>query len=233
MASDRQSLIEDLVADLKPVARPGRIWPLLTAWLTLSWVVVLIAMLLVAPFRPGAFQQLLSVPRFFIENLIGLLSFALLALAAFKLAIPGRARLPGSLWLPLLLMAAWIAAYLLDLFAPSLTPSMLGKRPWCFVEVLAFGAPVLLFALFQLRRLAPIHRRGRGFLIGLAAGAIPGSLMQLACMYQPGHILTHHIAPIFALGLVGALVGSYWPSRWPARAVRTQENVSGLINNNK
>ena len=31
--------------------------------------------------------------------------------------------------------------------------------------------------------------------------------MQLGCMYVPEHILTHHIAPIFALGTLGALLG--------------------------
>lgn len=215
MGSDRERLIQDLVTDLKPVVNPGRVWPMFATWFVMSWIFVVIAMLWVAPFRPGAVQQLLNVPRFLIENLVGLAAGVLLALAAFKLAIPGRARGPGVLWLPLTLLAVWIAGYVIGLVAPTLAPSMLGKRPGCFVEILAYALPLVLFASLQLRRLAPIHRRSRGILIGLAAGAIPGLLMQLACMYQPGHILSHHIAPIFALAAVGALVASIWPAPWP------------------
>jgi hypothetical protein len=31
--------------------------------------------------------------------------------------------------------------------------------------------------------------------------------MQLACMYIPSHILTHHIAPAAALALLGGVAG--------------------------
>jgi hypothetical protein len=42
---------------------------------------------------------------------------------------------------------------------------------------------------------------------GAAAGAIPGLLMQLACLYIPSHVLIFHLAPALALALVGSLAG--------------------------
>jgi hypothetical protein len=84
---------------------------------------------------------------------------------------------------------------------------MAGKRPHCFLEVLIYGAPVLVVGLVLLRRLAPLDRRRTGVVLGAAAGAMPGLLMQLACMYVPEHILTYHIAPAVALALLGGLLG--------------------------
>jgi hypothetical protein len=41
--------------------------------------------------------------------------------------------------------------------------------------------------------------------IGLAAGMLPALYMQLACMYEPSHILGYHILP--GLLMVGAAAG--------------------------
>ena len=75
------------------------------------------------------------------------------------------------------------------------------------LQVLLFGSPPLLLGLALLRRLAPMQRVATGALLGAAAGAIPGLLMQMACMYLPEHILSHHIAPIFLLTALGAGLG--------------------------
>jgi hypothetical protein len=42
---------------------------------------------------------------------------------------------------------------------------------------------------------------------GAAAAAVPGLFMQLACMYDPAHILTHHLAPIGVVAALGGLLG--------------------------
>ena len=104
----------------------------------------------------------------------------------------------------LLLWAGW---YVYGLSSPSLEVSMLGKRPACFVEVLAYGVPVTLVGLLLLRRLAPLERAWTGAVVGAAAGAMPGLLMEIACMYIPAHILPFHLAPIAAVSLFGALAG--------------------------
>jgi hypothetical protein len=43
--------------------------------------------------------------------------------------------------------------------------------------------------------------------LGAAAGALPGLMMQLACMYEASHTLAFHLGPIGLLALVGALLG--------------------------
>jgi len=45
-----------------------------------------------------------------------------------------------------------------------------------------------------------------GALLGAAAGAIPGLVMQFACMYEPTHILAYHLAPVGLLTLLGAAI---------------------------
>jgi hypothetical protein len=85
---------------------------------------------------------------------------------------------------------------------------MQGKREGCWMEVLLCGVPPLLLGLALLRRLAPLSRAWTGALLGAAAGALPGLLMQLACMYVPAHILSHHLAPIAVVAGTGALLGA-------------------------
>ena len=120
--------------------------------------------------------------------------------------MPGtRLREAGGVACAVLLL--WIAAYGVGLFSPAVDSSMLGKRPGCWREVLFYGTPPLLLGLVLLRALAPLRRAWTGALVGAAAGALPGLLMQLACMYAPAHILSAHIAPIALLAAAGALLG--------------------------
>ena len=84
---------------------------------------------------------------------------------------------------------------------------MLGKRETCAREVLILAAPPLVVALWLVRRAAPLARVWTGALAGAAAAAVPGLIMQLACMYEPAHILTYHLAPIAVAAFLGALLG--------------------------
>ena len=134
--------------------------------------------------------------------------------AALRLGIPG----PGH-WFPrsvgaFALLLAWVGAYFYGLASPALEPSMLGKREGCYLQVLLFGLPPMALGLVMIRRLVAFDRAAAGALAGAAAGAVPGLLMQAGCMYVPEHILTHHIAPIAALALSGAALGS-WVWRRP------------------
>ncbi len=78
---------------------------------------------------------------------------------------------------------------------------MLGKRPFCALEIVVWGLPPVLVGLWLLRRRAAFERAWTGALLG---AALPGLLMQLACMYDPAHILLHHLLPIGALIALGA-----------------------------
>jgi hypothetical protein len=97
-------------------------------------------------------------------------------------------------------LAIWVA------FAVG-TPGRSQRRWIAFLEVLLYGLPSLAVGLLLLRRLAPLERWSAGLLMGAAAGAMPGLLMQLGCMYVPAHILSHHLGPVVGLALLGALGG--------------------------
>jgi hypothetical protein len=176
-------------------------------WLIGAWILVVAVTLAVQPMRPGFAGQLLASPRFAIETLLGLAAGGVAIRAAFALGIPGWGSPRRQIVLALALLAFWVSAYFYGLVNPALEPSMLGKRPHCFVEGLVYGVAILVAGLLLLRRLAPLGRWSAGFVIGAAAGAIPGLLMQLACIYIPSHILAYHIVPGLAVALLGTLAG--------------------------
>ena len=82
---------------------------------------------------------------------------------------------------------------------------MAGKRPHCYFEALYYSVPasIVLNALV-LRRytLTPFFS---GLLAGAAAGFITALMMQLACMYDAHHGITHHLLPAAAVAIVSAI----------------------------
>lgn len=202
----RADLIRQLADELRPAPRLRAPRDLALLWGAGAWLFVVVATIAVQPLRPGFLDQILASPRFAGETLFGLLAGALAIRVAFAVGAPGRSQ---RRWIVLALggLALWAGAYVYGLTSPALEPSMLGKRPVCFLEVLLYGLPTLAAGLLLLRRLAPLERWSAGLVMGTAAGAMPGLLMQLACMYVPSHILSHHLGPVLGLALLGALVG--------------------------
>jgi hypothetical protein len=202
----RANLIRELGADLRPAPLLRKPRHLALLWGAGAWLFVVGATIAVQPLRPGVLDQLLASPRFAGETLFGLLAGGLAIWVAFAVGTPGRSQ---RRWIALALggLAIWASAYLYGLVSPALEPSMLGKRQICFLEVLLYGLPSLAVGLLLLRRLAPLERWSAGLLMGAAAGAMPGLLMQLSCMYVPAHILSHHLGPVVGLALLGALGG--------------------------
>ena len=74
-----------------------------------------------------------------------------------------------------------------------------------------FSALPILAALFIARRLYPLHYRRTAMLLALAAGMIPALFMQIACMYDPSHILLLHVLPGLSMALVAAALAAWWP----------------------
>lgn len=203
----RADLVRELAADLTPVRRPPSPAALSIAWLAAAWLFVGAVTLASGGLRPGVLSQLEASPRFLAEILLGLLTGAEAIRSAVRLGVPA----PGS---PLrrtapalLLMTAWLGAYVYGLWDPALEPSPLGGREACYLQVLALSAPPLALALWLLRRAAPLARAWTGAIAGAAAGAVPGLIMQVACLYDPAHILCFHLAPIAATALIGGLLG--------------------------
>ena len=85
---------------------------------------------------------------------------------------------------------------------------MLGKRPHCVYETLLYALPPLVAAFLLVRRLYPLQPLSSSLSLSLAAAMMPALYMQLACMYDPAHVLGLHIAP--ALLLAALATGAFW-----------------------
>lgn len=215
MTESRDTLIQDLVADLRPVRRAGRTGLTLLLWLTLAIVYSVLVLLAAAPMREGALADLWRYPYFSVETVVAALAIVALAAAALRSAIPGPGGRLRHLTLPGALLAAWIAFYLVGLEHPAHPVSTLGQRDQCIWQAVLFSLPSLALMLWYARRLMPLWPRTTGMLAGAAAAAVPAAIMQFACMYVPSHILTHHIGPVFIVAALGALIGRVTLRRRP------------------
>ena len=206
----RNALIESLSRDLAPVARVPNVNMLALGWFLLSAIYVIALTHLAGALRPGALSQLLSEPRFLLESLLGVAAILWVSLLAFRAAVPAaltrRFAAAGFI-----LMALWLAQYVVGLVSPALEPSTLGKRAYCFFETMVYAVAPILAALFLIRRLYPLRFVRTAMSVGLAAGMLPALYMQLACMYEASHILAYHILPGLVMMLVGAAVAALWP----------------------
>ena len=217
--TDRDAFIAQLSSELEPV-KPAPTGLMALLWLLLSGTWVVSMTHFTGHLRPGAAQQLLEHPHFFVESAVGLMAILLLGVIGFRSAIPGALPKP-LLWLGLGLLVVWLGSYVVGLQVPALEPSMLGKRDHCMSETLMFGLPPALLALLMARRLYPLDGARTALLLSLSAGMMPALYMQLACMYDPSHILRLHILPgllVALLGLAAALLLPALLRRQPSRS---------------
>jgi hypothetical protein len=110
------------------------------------------------------------------------------------------------LLIPLL---AWAGVYVVGFWHPAHPVSTLGDRGVCFLQIFLFSQPALALLLWFARTQFPLWPRVTGALGGAAAAAIPGALMQFACMYEPKHIPLFHLAPLLASAALGAFIGPF------------------------
>jgi len=205
-------LIADLSRDLAPVKPAPNINVLALVWFLGSAVFVIVVTHLAGPVRPGAFSQLASEPRFLLETLLGVAAIIWVSMVAFRAAIPAALSKTFAI-AGVILMSLWLAQYVFGLVSPALEPSVLGERAHCYLETMAYSFPPILIALFLVRRLYPLHFLRTSMTLSLAAGMISALYMQLACMYEPLHILEFHILPGLAMVLIGAATAAIWRLR--------------------
>lgn len=207
--SKHDELISTLSSDLAPVTPVTHVMGMAMAWFLFSAVFVVGVTWVLGPSRPGAFAQLASEPRFLLETLLGVVSIAWVGLAAFRSAIPAGLTRKFTLT-GLILMALWLAQYVIGFLSPALEPSALGKRGHCFSETLVYSLPPILAGVFLVRRLFPLRYVRTAMTLSLAAGMIPALYMQLACMYESSHILSHHVLPGLLMVFAGAAIATLW-----------------------
>jgi hypothetical protein len=159
--------------------------------------------------REGSLQHLIELPLFAGETLLATVAIVVAAIASLRLALPGRNGPMRELTYVLLLLTLWIAVYVVGFWHPVHPASTLGGRGDCFWQVPLFSLPSLAVLLYFARRQYPLWPRTTGLLAGIAAAAIPAELMQFGCMYEPGHILTHHMAPILVTAAIGWLAAPF------------------------
>jgi len=205
-------LITDLSRNVAPVAPARRVNMLAMTWFLLSAIYVVVTTHMIGPARPGAFVQLITEPRFLAECLLGATAILWVSLLAFRAAIPAALTRQFAA-VGLVLMALWLAQYLIGLVSPALEPSMVGKRNYCYLETMVYAVPPILAGLFLIRRLYPLRYVRTAMSLSLAAGMLPALYMQLACMYEPAHILSLHILPGLLMVLAGAAIASLWRQR--------------------
>lgn len=211
--SMHEQLIEELSRDLPPVRPSPNVNALAMLWLIASAVFVVMVTWLAGPVRTGAFGQLAAEPRFLLETVLGVVAIGWLGLAAFRAAVPGaltrRFAVAGFV-----LLAFWLAQYVVGLVNPALQPSDLGERHRCYLETAVYALAPILAGVILVRRLYPLRYLRTAMSLALAAGMIPALYMQIACMYEPSHILQFHILPGLSMVLVGAAVSMLWPRQY-------------------
>jgi len=207
MSESREKLIGDLVADLRPVGRPGRIMPLLAAWLAAAIPYTAAVLAATGPFRDGALHSLYSFPGFTVETAVAALAVWAIARMALLTGLPGAVAPSRAMAWPALLVAVWIGFYIVGFWHPVHPVSELGHRDHCYLQTQLFGLPTLAFMLWLARGLAPPWPALTGALAGAAAAAIPAEMMQFACMYEPEHILIYHLGPVAVTAALGAVLG--------------------------
>ena len=205
-------LIANLSRDVAPVSPAPRVNMLAMIWFLLSAIYVVVATHMIGPARSGAFSQLATEPRFLMESLLGVAAIMWTSLLAFRAAIPAALTRQFAT-VGLVLIALWLAQYVIGLVSPALEPSMLGKRNHCYFETMIYALPPILIGLFLVRRLYPLRFVRTAMSLSLAAGMLPALYMQLACMYQPAHILAFHILPGLLMVLAGAAIAALWRQR--------------------
>lgn len=193
---NKHDFINSLANDLKPVHRLTPASLRLLVWAFLIGISVVGIMLFIQPFRSDFLSQL-GANRFTLESLSLFVSAFLCAYLALHASEPGRKKPTTLAWL----MIAGLVTYALSLAYgylghPSLAPSMAGKRPSCFYEVLALSWPGIVLLTYLMRQgLFMTNSRLLSY-VALAGAIIPAALMQVACMYIPEHILLSHILPV-------------------------------------
>ncbi|MEM8766364.1 MAG: NrsF family protein [Pseudomonadota bacterium] len=200
-----KELIATLAADLKPVSPAAPVGVTLLLWLLVSSLYVVSLTLLFGPFRPGAFYALVYVPRYGFELLLGVGAFVAFARVALAEAVPG---IDVRWWrrIAWVLLAGWLLQFLLAFNWPMLEPTMLGKRLHCAWESYLYSVPPLLYLVRLQRQRYPLQPQRAVFHAALAAGLLPALIMQLACMYEPSHVLLFHVLPVAGLGAVATFV---------------------------
>ena len=218
---NNDELIQSLKEGLTAVGTPLPIGRVAVLWLLLSSAYVLTLGAALGPFRAGFADQLVGSARFALEMLMGFGAAACFLHAALAESVPGTDS-RWSRWSGWALSIGWLSQFLVGFEFPAIDPSMHGKRELCAWEAYLYSVPPLLALVWLQRKrfmLEPVRAIFHG---ALAAGLIPALMMQIACMYEPGHILKFHVLPVGILATAALVLTALITRRagWLSRGAR-------------
>jgi len=214
MHRNRIDLIQSLSTNLAPANHRSHIFLPGLLWFIFSWIYVVTLSLFLGPLRDGALNSLFTNPQFAFESLIGLISGALFCAIAFQESIPGLQR-HWLIRLSYLIALLWIACYTIGLSFPAIDPSRVGKRAHCVLEAYLYSVPPMTIGYILIYRGFPLNTLRAGIYIGISAGMLPALFMQISCMYDPLHILTHHLGPALVVIFIGLILGIVFKKQKP------------------
>ena len=219
------TLVDHLVADLKPVRRlptPAR--------RTLLWLAVVLALAIAL----GSVADLAAVrhrlqgaPDMWLAVIGSAATAALAAMAAFELALPDRSRLWALLPLPGL--ALWITASGLGCARSWLLPGM-HEASWadtesCLTFIVGLSVPLSLLTIIMLRRGYTLSPTLTGAVGGLAVAAAAATLLNFFHPYDAAlEDLFVHATAIAIVVVANRIVGGRLLGD---RDLKTRERVDG------
>jgi len=200
-----RGLVDDLVADLRPVKRIWTPETNLGFWLAVELLVFgLVASLAL---RMDVMGQL-AHPLFLLELALLIAAGGLSAAMALLAAVPGREPSPGAVALALGLLAASLVCLHQEMPAAART---LASAPWgmsCALETIGIALVPWATLLFLARRGASLVPVVAGGLAGLAAFLLAAATMRVVCPVDNlWHLVIWHFSPVvIGLGL-SSLIG--------------------------
>lgn len=197
-------LIESLVGELRPVRPLLKFRLRFLLWTVTCLVVLSLFYLIVSKLRPTLVSDLFHL-RYAIESTVLILSPFLVGYHVFALSIPGASN-PFTRNVALFAITSVCCVLLLDLAFPPLIPSMVGKAPHCYLDVILGGLLPLILGLIWLSKTFPLKPLSMGIYLGCSVGLASASFMGFFCMYDPLHNILWHFLPSLLLIPVGTLV---------------------------
>ncbi len=202
---NRPSFIDALADDLQPIRPAQSVKHALVAWSIFSWTITGSLLFMTAPLDLGIAGTLSISPRKVMEFILVALTALVSAVAGFEWGVPGDT-LARRLLLPLTLIGLLsISSIASGLFEPATESLVLSLRPYCNIQIVAFAFPGLALGLVVMANRSIFRPVAAGALMGVAAGMISASSMQLACHSDPFHAIVYHFMPIALVAIVGGV----------------------------
>lgn len=218
MAIDRtEQLIVDLAGDLRPARRLASMSVRMMRWLATAALVAAVAVAVIG--LRADVRRALAESGVLLSLGLALMASTSAAAVAVRLSVPGADASRWLRWLPLLVMAAWVALLVGMSRSTGVLPAALLHEPFhapCVVRVAAIAILPALLLMREVRRGFALDAVPAAALTALGGSALAALAVQLVCpVNRPEHVLVSHVLPALGLVVAAAVAASVYP-----RAIR-------------